>query len=331
MTFQSSLITILLATTLSSVSFAETSAEDVKRAAAAFDQGRSAYRAESYGEAAENFEAADGYAPSAKALRLAMLSRKEAGQLDRAATLAALGVDKYSTDDAMVTDGKKLLDEAAPSLGRVEVGCGDETGELLLDGKLVHGKCAGSRILFVTPGSHQLTASWSKGRTETESISLDAGASGQVSFVTPPVPAEPDVKPVSSAGSATPVGGEEENKGGWSPVVFWTGAGLTAAGVGASIFLGLKAINEPGKQKVIDQCQATGTDCPLYKEGVQNQTMASIAIGATAAVGAFTIVSLFLTDFSGDKKEPVVEAGRVRFTPVIGFGDGATIGAHGSF
>jgi hypothetical protein len=93
----------------------------------------------------------------------------------------------------------------------------------------------------------------------------------------------------------------------------------------------MKAINEPGRQRVIDECGSEGTDCALYKQGVQNQTMASIAIGATAAVGAFTIVSFFLTDFGGDKKEPSIEAGRVRFTPVVGIGDGATLGAHGSF
>ena len=66
-------------------------AEQIKAAAAEFDQGRQAYRSKDYVEAAEHFEAADRSAPSARTLDLAIRSRDKAGQLDRAATLAALG------------------------------------------------------------------------------------------------------------------------------------------------------------------------------------------------------------------------------------------------
>lgn len=314
--------------TVSGSAFAQ-SAEDVKRAAAAFDQGRSAYRAESYGEAAENFEAADGFAPSAKALRLAFVARKAAGQLDRAATLAALAVDKYPEDEATMTDAKEILDEASSSLGRVEASC-DTSGDLLLDGKLVHGKCDGTRVLFVTPGDHKLTASWSKARTVTKQVSVAAGASESLNFVAPPEPVEapPEPTPSSTSGGGAAT---ESTSGGWSPVVFWTGLGVTAAGAGVSTFLGIRAQNEPGVERVKEEC--SDTTCELYKQGVANQNMATIAWSATAAVGAFTIVSAFLTDWGGKKSdEPAAfETGRVTWTPTLGFGDGATLGARGSF
>lgn len=308
------------------------SAEDVKRAAAAFDQGRSAYRAESYGEAAENFEAADGYAPSAKALRLAFVARKAAGQLDRAATLAALAVEKYPEDEATMTDAKEILDEAANALGRVEATC-DALGDLLLDGKLVHGKCDGTRVLYVQPGSHKITASWSKGRTVTKSVTLAAGATDSLSFLEPPEPVEtvPESSPTSGDGGPT---AETASGGGWSPVVFWTGLGVTVAGAGVSTFLGIRAQNEPGVAAVQEQCSPDNyRDCEAYQQGVANQNLATIAWSATAAVGAFTIVSAFLTDWGGKKAdEPAAfETGAVRWAPTIGFGDGATLGARGSF
>src|SRR5436190_16792147 len=64
----------------------------VRSAAEAFDRGREAYKADDYIEAAEQFESADANAPSAAALELAIRSRDKAGQLDRAATLAALAL-----------------------------------------------------------------------------------------------------------------------------------------------------------------------------------------------------------------------------------------------
>jgi hypothetical protein len=64
----------------------------VRSAAEAFDRGREAYKTEDYVEAAEQFESADANAPSAAALELAIRARDKAGQLDRAATLAALAL-----------------------------------------------------------------------------------------------------------------------------------------------------------------------------------------------------------------------------------------------
>src|SRR5689334_10253547 len=71
------------------------SAEDIKAAAEEFDLGRRSFKAKDYVEAAEHFESADQNAPSAAALELAIRSRDRAGQLERAATLAALAVRRH--------------------------------------------------------------------------------------------------------------------------------------------------------------------------------------------------------------------------------------------
>ena len=76
----------------------ESTPAQVRTAAEAFDRGREAYKSEEYVEAAEQFESADANAPSAAALELAIRARDKAGQLDRAATLAALALVRHPDD-----------------------------------------------------------------------------------------------------------------------------------------------------------------------------------------------------------------------------------------
>ncbi len=322
----------LTMTSFAAAQEAAPNAEDVKQAAAAFDKGRDSYRLENYGEAAEQFEAADGFAHSAAALRLAMLARKAAGQMDRAATHAALGLELYPDDATLAKEAQALLDEQASQLGKLSVSC-DESCDLLLDNKIVHGQSATNRTLYVMPGSHTLRAAWSQNRNRSEKVKLEAGGTASAIFVAPPVPTTPVAEPEATPGDTSPEA--EEKKGGWSPAVFWTGAGVTVAGAAASTFLGIRAINEPGRQAVIDGCSST--DCDLYRQGVQNQTIATVAIGATAAVGVFTIITgIWFTDWSGDDSS--ADAAQSAYTrrsftlrPTFSIGDGATVGATGTF
>lgn len=315
------------------------SADDVRRAAAAFDRGRDAYRVESYVEAAEHFEAADAYAPSAASLRLAILSRQSAGQLDRALTLSALALNLYPEDAALGELARGLIQENESSLGRVEIEC-SEPCDLLLDNKIVHGRKSLNRTLYLQAGVHSLRATWSKDRVQSEQVTVQEGESQKLVFQAPEIPVEPppvvEPKPdpiiTPSEGSAS----VDTSSGGWSPIIFWTGVGVTAAGIGASTFLGVRALNEPGADAVRDACRAGQSDCQsLYDQGVQNQNLANIAIGATAAVGVFTIISgIWLTDWSSDSKPEnplAVRHGDFSLTPNFSVGGGASVGATGTF
>ncbi|NLE87716.1 MAG: tetratricopeptide repeat protein [Myxococcales bacterium] len=319
------------------------SASHIKRAADAFDRGREAFRADAYVEAAEHFEAADGYAPSALALRFALASRHEAGQLARAATLASLAVARHPEDAELQELAESVLEEASGVLYRVQVFC-DEPCELVLNDKIVHGRRANERVIFVEPGRHRLRASWPQDRNRSEIIEATAGGSGEVDFYVPDAPSD------TSAGDwelGTSDSGVNIERSGWSPVVFWTSLGVTVAGGAASTFLGLRALNEPGREAVRDSCRdftGTPTDCPAYKEGRSHQTQANVAIAATSAVGVFTIITgLFLTDWEssdtaadsaksrrGGSRGSVADSG-VRVKPWFGVGQTTTIGAMGTF
>ena len=318
-------------------------ASEVKRAADEFDRGRDAYRSEHYVEAAERFEAADAHAPSAAALRLAITSRKEAGQLARAATLAALALERHGDDSALTDFANGVLEEAK-GLQRTEVSC-DEPCELAMDDKIVHGRSSTHRVLFMEAGSHRITASWSDGRTKSESLDATEGNTTQTDFFAPARDeAETPVESTEPSGDES--GAVDEGvtpaKSGWSPVVFWTGLGLTALGAGATTYLGLYAVNNPGEAAVREKCRGKGTDCPEYQEGLDNERNANIALGATAVFGVFTaITGLALTDWDSGKDDasPTSEeaakskspGGIASLRPWLSVGSGAALGATGTF
>lgn len=318
------------------------SAADVKRAAEAFDRGREAFRAESYVEAAEHFEAADAYAPSAAALRLAIAARKAAGQLDRAMTLSSLALTSYADDEALRAEAEEVLSASSQDFGQIVVSC-DEPCELTLDSKIVHGPKTRRHTVYVVPGSHEVQGTWSKERTYQETITVVAGESRATDFYAPPLPEVPPPVALSEGTSGQEDPAEpavEERAKGWSPAVFWTGAALTGVGLALTSYLGVKAINEPGQQRVIDECP--DTDCDLYREGVANQTAANVAGGVTAAVGVFTIVTaVWLTNWSGKKQARLDDEkredgwsfrrGAFSVQPKVSIGDGATLGASGTF
>lgn len=338
------ILTLLLLSGLllsSGVCLGAPSTSDIKQAAEAFDRGRVAYRAESYVEAAEQFEAADDRAASAAALRLAIASRQAADQLDRALTLAALALKTYPDDPEVQEQARQVIDENAAQFARIDVSC-DEPCELTLDRKLVHGPRATEHVVYVVPGTHQVQAGFGDDRSEGRRVAALADETRSVELFAPEVPI------ASAEESSTSWYDEEEAKPepeeepkGWSPAVFWTSFGLTAVGVAVTTGLGVNAMNNPGQERVKSECDSQNyQDCELYRQGVANQTAANVAGGMTAALGAFTIVTgIWLTNWSGKKKEKSpaageawsLRAGSFRIRPTVSVGDGATLGAVGTF
>lgn len=328
---------LIVSVSVASPAFAEDdapSSADIKRAATAYDQGRERFREGQYTEAAEQFESADDYAPSAAALRLAIFARKEAGQLARALTHAALALELYPDNAELTGEAQAVIDESAASFGKVRVSC-DEPCELLLNNRIVHGKAASARLLYVEPGSATVRASWSEGRNKSESLTIAAGGEEEISFYAPEIPVAPTPTATgqefdSSTSSDSAV--DEGKKGGWPKGIFFTGLGLTAAGGVATVILGLNAKNNPGPDAVKEECEQNDETCPTYRQGLRNQTYANVAIGATALFGVFTITSAFLTDWGGKKEETVsYRTGDLSIRPTFAVGDGAVLGATGTF
>lgn len=328
-------------------------AAEVKKAADEFSQGKESYREGDYLEAAEHFEAADDNAPSVNALRAAMTSRDKGGQLDRAATLAALALERHPDDAKLGEEAREILEKADAKLHRARVTCDVPCG-LVVGTSLVHGRPATERLLYLEPGSHEVRASWGEGESKSESVAAEAGSSTDLVFERP-VGSTPEADP-EDVGAAAPAEeravddfgetyfdekdepvAEKKDRRGLPPAVFAVGLVATAGLGGVTIWSGIDTKNNPGKEAVRNDptCQIYGPRCPLYQEGEDKELRTNILIGATAGVGVITIViGAAATDWSkkGDEKAGRSRVvGRRTLEPWLGVGQGAMVGARGRF
>ncbi len=317
--------------------WAAPSAEDVKLAGDAFDQGKRAYKDREWVAAAEHFETADRYAPASVTLELAIRARSKAKQLDRAATLAALALDRHPTDKKLAELASPVLQRAEKALHRVRVDC-QPACDIVVGTKLVHGGSAERRTVFVRLGKHEIRAGWSGGRSVSESIEAKKGGKSDLSFEAPPEEAKAPVTPGADPGSSKPAGPKSPEPGpdpgptsqsgsGLPPAVFFIGAGLTVAAGAATVWSGLDTQNNPGVDRVREECAGQGTDCDLYQDGLSRQRRTNVLIGVTAGLGVVSgVIGAFFTDWSGgdSTKSAKVEP----FVNVVG---GASVGARGSF
>jgi hypothetical protein len=311
--------------------------EQVQAAAEAFDRGRDAYKAGRYGEAAEQFERADSIAPSPTALELAIKARDKAGDLDRAATLALLAVELYASEVQSEDTGlgklvPPLLERARAELYELDVQC-NEPCQLVDGKKLVHGAPVTQRAIFLSAGQHDLVAGFGEGRTEAKSVTATAGASSEISFVAPPAP-EPVAAPAPE--DTTDVSDEPVDvapkSSGWSPIVFFVGAGLTAAAGGVTVWSGLDTQNNPGPERVKREC--ADENCELYKDGRSKQLRTNVLIGVTSGLAVATgLIGALAVDWGGTdtgKTDARARPSR-KIRPIAGWSNGPTIGAKGTF
>ena len=313
---------------------AEPTPAQVRVAAEAFDKGREAYKAEDYVEAAEQFEKADDNAPSPAALELAIRARDKAGELDRAATLVALALRRSPDDANLLKIGADLSKRAAVSLFELTATC-DSPCDLTVGGKLVHGGPETERLLYVQPGTLTVRAGWADNRSDSKQIQAEAGGKGAVNFVAPDSaatksmakePEEPVAAPIAPVNDQRDDGGKSA---GWSPTIFYVGAGLTAVLGGITVWSGLDTVNNPGTDRVKNECGTQGPSCALYQEGLSKQRRTNVLIGVTGGVGVATLlVGLLATDWSGGKK-PAADKAALRVRPRVAVAPWASLEGGG--
>ncbi len=306
-------------------SWAGPSADDVKAAAAEFDQGKRSFKAQAWTEAAEHFEAADARAPSAVALELAIRARDKAGQLDRAATLAELGLARHPGDAGMKKTAAAVLDRAKKSLHAFAVKCRPAC-ELVVGTTIVHGGATDARTVYLSPGETQVSASWPRKKPHVATVQASAGGKSAGDFTPPADDPEPTPTPEGAPAAVTVVPSKDpgpEKRSGLPPIVFYVGAGLTVIAGGVTIWSGIDTQNNPGADKVREACAGQTTSCPEYQDGLARQTRTNVLLGVTAGVAVGTgVIGALFTDWSGKPK------GSARVEPWIGVG---SAGARGRF
>ena len=329
---------------------AEPSPTDIKHAARAFDIARNAFGTEDYATAADEFETADGYAPSPVALQWAIDAHHRAGNSARAATLAALAKQRHPDVAELVELAERVVSETEADLIEVQVVC-EQPCELFVDSKIVHGAPASTRTLYLNPGSYALTASFgTSGKAKAEQVEGQAGDARSVLFAPPALgvsgsgedaPPEGMDDPFAEDFRSTTEPGTDEapaQSGGWSPTVFWVSASLTAVSGAVTIWSGLDTQSNPGPDTVKEKCKGQGESCPEYQAGLERQKRTNILLGVTGGLAVFTVVSAILTDWS-DAPPATARPGKARkhqetawaVEPWLSVGQNNTIGAMGRF
>jgi hypothetical protein len=314
---------------------AEPTPAELRAAAEAFDRGREAYKEEKFAEAAEQFERADASAPSATALGLAIKARDKAGDLARAGTLASLALERYPDDPEIQKIAPEVLGRVGAGMFELRITCA-EPCELADGTKIVHGAAARRRTVFLTEGSHSIRAGFPDGRTESKPVDATVGGSGELAFDGPKpavaeAPKEPEPEPVVALQPEATTD-ELTTSGGMSPVVFFAGLGATVVAGGITIWSGLDTVNNPGVDRVKAECAPNDETCPTYKTGRAKQLRTNILIGVTATLGVATgVLGAIGVNWAGLKESTSDEAKGLRVDPWVALGDGAAVGARGTF
>ncbi|HEY8092069.1 MAG TPA: hypothetical protein VIF09_29610 [Polyangiaceae bacterium] len=291
-------------------------AEQLQFAAHEHDLGYRAYVAKSFDEAATHFENAYFAAPNPAELRSAIRARREAGELARAATLASIGQRRHPGDAPLAKLTEETLAEAKPKVFEVHL-TSPEDFNVAVDDKVALAEKGRDLRLYVEPGKHEMEVGWSDDRTKKVPLTATAGGSQTVALDPPPIPPRPVTplpgSPVVPAAPPKPFG----------PLVFFVGAGLTAVGVGVTVFSGVDAQKNPGTAAVKADCVGQGTSCPEYQQGLDAQRRTNILLAATAGVGVVTaVVGVFFTQWS----HPAAPATGFSVEPVFGPGQAALRG-----
>jgi hypothetical protein len=320
-------------------------ADQIQFAAREHDLGYRAYTEKQFEEAATHFENAFFAAPNPAELRSAIRARRDAGQLARAATLAAIGERRFPGDPATSKFARDTIAVARPRVQELHLASETEYG-VAIDEKIVaSGKVKDARV-FVDPGSHELVVSWPDDRSTRISIDAQPGGTRTIQLEPPPPepppppsppppPPSPPPAPASTAAApaAPPPQPAPPPSDGLPPAVFFTGAGLTLVGAGLSVWQWVYADNNPGRQAVINGCTPTqGTSCNVYEQGVNNQNRAYAVIGVTAGLGVATgVIGLFFTRWSSASASiatPTATVSGVSIVPTVGPG---SAGVEGTF
>jgi hypothetical protein len=285
------LLAALSSTALSSIACAQP-ADDVQAAATAFAQGQRAQLRRDYAQAAELFEVADQAAPSPQAIRSAIRNHREAGHRARAATLAALALAR-ETDPETRTLAEQTLSALRSELALVRVRCRPACG-LALDRVAVWHVSVESLDVYVDPGMRRIVATWT-GRSEAlREVELAAGSEHELTLepeVEPPPVEEPIAEPVLEVEPEprrdTP---PPSPRGGVHPALFGVLTGLTAVGLGLTIWSGIDTlaardvyVENPTRER--------------YDAGVELEWRTNGILFSTVALGIATFVTAFFTDW----------------------------------
>lgn len=278
--------------------------ESKKAAGLAFEKGNKAYQQGDFTGAAQAFEEAYGHVPHPDVLWNAARAWQRAGDLPRAATLYAIYLKDAPPDARDRKSAAKDLEKLASKLGRLDLYAPDAE-QVEIDDRPVMGQSA-----YVNPGSHVVRGRLKNGKVLTRTQAVERGDVASVALIDESGDREPAAKPSSgdagksttaaadigmSVGSKAPDAASTPFKKPLPPTAVFAGAGLTALGLGLSIWSGVDTLG------ALDTYNANRT-VENYDSGLGKQTRTNVFIGVTVGIAAVTgAAAIWLVDWSSMK------------------------------
>jgi tetratricopeptide (TPR) repeat protein len=285
--------------------------EEARRdAAKAFTEGTKAFAAGDYELAARRFDEADRLAPHPNAVWNLARALEHAGHAARAADAYARFLREAPPDAHDRDAATRALDQLEPTLLRIDVQA-PGFDRVLVDDHAVEGRSA-----YADPGHHVV-----EGHAGETVVKADAdGNAGAVVAITlalpapPPSPA-PVPAPAPEAASApppalapAPAPPPSPSSHGWSPVVFYVSAGVTAALLGTAIGLGVDTLSF--KSGTYDGASAGPQQLADYDDGVARMNRTNVMFAIAGAGAVFTAVTgIWLTDWHGGGRATTASLG----------------------
>jgi len=288
---------------------------DVAAAAAAFQQAQQAQLRGDYTRAGELFELAFGAAESQAALRSAIRNYIAAEDLARAATLSLRALTRYPGEVETRQLAQETLGAHQAALGHVRVHCSAEC-VLLVDGTVEEALASDAHEFFVRPGTHSVSASFEGRPGDAQEVTATAGEVAALDFTAPPVVEDPVVEEPVIVAPRQPE--PREPASGLSPIIFWSGAGLTLVLGGVAVWSLVDTLDAR------DAYEAAPTERG-YNQGRSKERRLFAFTGAVATVGVATLLLGVLgTRWSSGERE------HAQFDLQLG-PDGGRLSVMGSF
>ncbi len=292
-------------------------AEDVAAAAAAFRQAQGADLKGDRRQAAELYELADSLAPAPQPLRAAIRARRSAGDLAIAATRADALLTRYPDDADSAALARATLADLAPDLVRLTVDCAPDACVVMVDGVVADASAVKAHRLYVTPGSHEVAASFAGRRVKPAKLDVPKGGDHRLAFQNdPPAPRPPAAPtpdgPAEPRPDAPPA---PARRGGLSPAWFVAATGATVALGAVTVWSGLDTVSAHREY-------AKGPTEDGYRDGLGRQRRTNALLASTAVVGvAAGVIGILFTDWSRSpaRKRPTQALGvRLEAGPGLG-------------
>ena len=302
-------------------------ADVLRRADAAFGEGKAAYARKDFPAAAEAFERANQVVPHGRTSYLAGLSWTEAGDPGRAceALERAIALGGLRKDQA--ADASRRLADLAPKVGRARVrvvkparGSVDGRPEISLPASLC-----------LAPGVHTVRAIFESGEETSRTFELGASATAEidVALPEPPAPVPPPASeppPALQQPIETPVtpprgplrAPQSERSSARLPfyIAGGTAFGLSAVSIGAMAGLGTYTISLRD-----DFVEGGRRDVSQHDAAVTARTLTNVALGFGCAFAAAGVILFAVapSEPASPKPRTSVGLGPAGFTALVSY------------